>query len=307
MKVVVFGAGGMLGSMLIDYISRNSSFELVATLREQAMVANFQACYGDVDLRLFDAEDSYAETISALLSDAKWAINAIGIIKPYIQDNNSAEVVRAAKVNAIFPHVLAKAGADSGCRVIQIATDCVFSGKKGGYVELDSHDPLDAYGKTKSLGEVVADNVHHLRCSIIGPEVKGFLSLLEWFLGQEKGCTVNGFSNHMWNGITTLHFARICQGIMRDDLKLPNRQHVVPSGPVSKADLLRSIARECDRRDIEIKSVETADGVDRTLATNDASTNARIWKSAGYDREPSVDKMVAELARYRLLMGRLTV
>ena len=66
-----------------------------------------------------------------------------------------------------------------GARVLQIATDCVYSGAQGAYVETDLHDALDVYGKTKSLGECQEPNVYHLRCSIIGPEPKDFKFLIE--------------------------------------------------------------------------------------------------------------------------------
>ena len=39
-------------------------------------------------------------------------------------------------------------------KIFQIATDCVFSGKIGGYNELSNHDDLDIYGVSKSMGEV---------------------------------------------------------------------------------------------------------------------------------------------------------
>jgi dTDP-4-dehydrorhamnose reductase len=62
---------------------------------------------------------------------------------------------------------------DSGAKVIQIATDCVFSGSNGSYLETDPHDATDVYGKTKSDGEIESSAVMQLRCSIIGRENKG--------------------------------------------------------------------------------------------------------------------------------------
>ena len=95
--------------------------------------------------------------------------HAIGVIKPYIRDDDAAAVERALRVNGLFPHILARAAERSGCRVLQIATDCVYAGTIGNYREAAPHDALDVYGKTKSLGEVNSAAVHHLRCSIIGP------------------------------------------------------------------------------------------------------------------------------------------
>ena len=76
-------------------------------------------------------------------------------------------------------------------KVIQIGTDCVYSGKKGLYSETDKHDPLDVYGKSKSLGEVFDGSALIIRCSIIGPEFKKQKSFLfEWFLNQHVDCVI---------------------------------------------------------------------------------------------------------------------
>ena len=38
--------------------------------------------------------------------------------------------------------------------IIQLSTDCVFSGKKGMYIEKDSPDADDIYGRSKIMGEL---------------------------------------------------------------------------------------------------------------------------------------------------------
>src|SRR5436190_133310 len=83
-------------------------------------------------------------------------------------DVRPSEVERAVDVNARLPHLLGELARGADARILQIATDCVYSGSRGEYVESDPHDALDVYGKTKSLGESFQETVHHLRCSIIG-------------------------------------------------------------------------------------------------------------------------------------------
>lgn len=205
-------------------------------------------------------------------------INCIGLIKPYCDD-----VEAAIRVNALFPHTLPEG-------TIQIATDCVYSGRKGHYVETDLHDATDVYGKTKSLGE--APQVHNLRCSIVGPELKNHTSLLDWFLQQEKA---NGFTNHYWNGITTLAFSKICQGIIKEGIELPHIQHIVPADAVTKAALLRIIARAY-HKDIPVYDTEAPEDCDRTLGTLNPQLNERLWRAAGYDRIPTIRELVTEMA-----------
>lgn len=288
----------MLGSMVSSVLSRSGSFNLVCTVRSKTALSTF----ADHDLqtawRVFDAEQSDEDELVKVLEGASWVINAIGIIKPYIQEDNAAEIERAIAVNALFPHLLAKAATSCGCRVLQIATDCVYSGKKGAYIEDDAHDAIDVYGKTKSLGEVFSDKFFHLRCSIIGPEQKSHVSLLDWFLGQPQAAEVTGFVNHFWNGITTFHFGKLCAGIIKNNLILPHIQHIVPEDSISKAELLRYIAKSFDREDIIIKSTDADTEINRTLSTSDDGLNRMLWEAAGYMQPPTVFSMLTEMAEF---------
>lgn len=297
-SVLVLGGTGMLGSMLVDYFSRKSNLQVTATVRFDETARELGAQFPNVKWKVFDANSSDLDKAFEVINGNQWVINAIGIIKPLINDDNPFEVERAIRINSLLPHLLAKKAQEKSSKVIQIATDCVYSGDKGRYKETDPHDALDVYGKTKSLGEVYSPNVFHLRCSIIGPEPKEFKSLLEWFLGQSKNTHVNGFTNHRWNGVTTLHFAKICYGVISNDVQLFHLQHIVPSGEITKFDLLKAFSKYFNRRDVSITPFETEVPVDRTISTVNDDLNTHLWKSAGYGRPSSVPEMVEELANY---------
>ncbi len=297
-KVAILGSTGMLGAMTLESFARSGEFDLIATYRDAKEAAPFIKKYSSVNFRELDAETAGQAEIAKAIDGAAWVVNAIGVIKPYIHDDNAQEVERATLINALFPHSLGKAAAKKSAKVLQIATDCVYSGIKGSYTEEDLHDALDVYGKTKSLGEAYLGNMYHLRCSIIGPELKAHLSLMDWFLSQPKGASLNGFTNHQWNGVTTLHFARICQGIIKQDIELSHIQHVIPGNRIHKANLLKSFAKEFGRADIVINSVEAPKIIDRTLATNNEEINNQIWQAAGYDTPPTIEQMVAEVAGF---------
>jgi dTDP-4-dehydrorhamnose reductase len=138
--------------------------------------------------------------------------------------------------------------------------------------------------------------MQHLRCSIIGPETKAYASLLEWFLKQPRGAEVKGFTNHRWNGVTTLHYARFCRGIIKTQPKLAGVQHVVPTGTLSKAEMLGCFATAYGRRDLRIVPTATAIAIDRTLATENEAINAQLWREAGYETPPTIPQMIEELA-----------
>lgn len=293
MKIVILGGSGMLGSMVLKVLGREPGMQVVATFRGVDLVPV------GVQPLLLDAETATVSEIEACLAGADWAVNCIGLIKSHIRDSSSEDVQRAIRINAVFPHLLAQAATRAGTKVLQIATDCVFSGAKGLYLENDVHDPLDIYGKTKSLGEVrQVPGFHNLRCSIIGPEEKGKTSLLEWLLGHPKGSVVTGYLNHFWNGVTTLQFARICRGILSGGVVVPDLTHVMPANILSKGALLQVCAEAFRRRDLYIDLRGVSESVDRTLSTADPALNLGLWRAAGYREPPTLSAMVQELAQF---------
>ncbi len=268
-RVLVLGITGMLGSMMFRYLNKQG-FLVAGTVRNKKFIPKKST----TPIFDFDAEKAVLDERVFKKWKPTYVINCIGIIKPYCKDDDPLGVLRAIRVNALFPHLLAQLGERYGFRTIQIATDCVYSGTKGGYVETDLHDALDVYGKTKSLGEVHRGKFLNIRTSIIGPEEKGKLSLLEWFLSQPKGSSIKGFAHHRWNGVTVLQFAELVAGIINrgaqhfDTLVATSFvHHFVPNKPVDKYELMH-IFNEVFKRDLVIDRVDTiGPPVDRTLHT----------------------------------------
>lgn len=298
--MAVLGASGMLGSMVVDVLSRDGALSIIAAVRDEwwthegpKRVPEARWCSLEIGER--------QPTLAALrkLGPVDWFVNATGIVKQHIHEDRPGDVEQAILVNAHFPHWLAAVARDLRAKVLQIATDCVYSGSRGQYVETDPHDAVDAYGKTKSLGEVTAPGLYLLRCSIVGPEPRRSLSLLEWFRCQPERAAVSGYTNHLWNGVTSLRFARICGAVIRNNLVLPNLQHLVPSGHITKNDLLRCFADAFRRRDVTITPIDTPNPVNRTLSTLDPDCNRSLWGEAGYTSgPPTIPQMIAELAAF---------
>lgn len=287
----------MLGAMVADCLARDPDIDLTVTARDRER-PGVAGPAREAHCLPFDAESPQDSLAPLLAQRYDWIVNAIGIIKPHINEADPRTTERAIRVNALFPHRLAEAAARAGSRVLQIATDCVYSGTEGHCRETAPHDALDVYGKSKSLGEAPSPAIHHLRCSIIGPELKSHVSLLDWFRGQPAESVLTGFTNHRWNGVTTLAFARICRGIVHGYPRLPARQHVVPTGTVTKAEMLEGFARVFNRPDLVIRHGEAPTVVDRTLATDAEATNRLLWEGAGYPAPPTFAEMLAELGAY---------
>jgi dTDP-4-dehydrorhamnose reductase len=292
-SVVVLGASGMLGSMVVRVLAACPDLHVRATTREGAALAGVNRV--PVDALAVEDKDGRLDEV---LTGADWAVNAIGLIKPHISDCDASAIARAIRVNAAFPHRLAQTACRTGTRVLQIATDCVYAGTRGGYTESSVHDAHDVYGKTKSLGEVPASHVHHIRASIVGPEAGRVSSLLEWFRSRPRRTTIPGYLNHRWNGVTTLQFARVCAAIVRDDRSLPAVQHLVPADIVAKYQLLEMFRRSFGRTDVTVDPVDAAQAVDRSLATERSGVSECLWRAAGYPAAPTIEAMGAELAAF---------
>lgn len=265
MRIAVLGSTGMLGSMVKMYFEDKGYEVVFPTLDE------------------FDASIIQADDIIQVLGEVDYVINCIGLIKQKIDEYDTASVEDAIKINSLFPRELAK----TGYNIIQIETDCVFDGIKGNYDENSPHNPTDIYGKTKSLGEVAAKNVMHIRTSIIGPN--GPKSFFDWVVNQPENSVIDGYKNHLWNGITTLDFARICQSIIDRGItgnKMESTIHVQPLDYVSKYDLARLVAKWF-RPDIKVKKVNARQRIDRRLRT-----------ITGIIFPLRIEQMIAELRDY---------
>jgi len=140
---------------------------------------------------------------------------------------------------AVLPQRVSLLCGDRGVRFIQISSDGVFSGKRGGYGELDVPDADDLYGVAKVLGEVAASHCMTIRTSIIGPELTGHKGLLEWFLSETGECRC--YTKALFSGFPTVVLASIIRDFILPNPELCGIYHVA-SRPISKFDLLSLVA-----------------------------------------------------------------
>lgn len=284
------GATGMLGTAVMNEFL-NFEGDVVVTTRGKKL----EGLPNSISQLSFDATTDAPAAAFKGLGKVDFVVNCIGIIKPHISDSDDKQRLNALQINSLFPQKLADWASETGAKVIQIATDCVFSGHKGSYLESDAHDALDVYGKSKSLGEVPNPSMMHLRVSIIGPEVGRSTSLLEWVRNQPQGAQIFGFTDHVWNGVTTTHFGKIARGIIDSNLFKAGVFHIIPGNRLPKDKLVEKIASVFGRNDIEIQPKASGNTVDRTLETIDTEFNVMLWDAAGYETPPTIEHMLEEI------------
>jgi dTDP-4-dehydrorhamnose reductase len=252
-RVVVLGGTGMLGHKLFQVLRERFPGTICTTRKNvrQAPFDQVDVLQGPDVIHGVDVMDF--ESLHRVLADLQpdYVVNCVGIIK---QRDEAMSAIPSITVNSLLPHRLAAMVREWGGRVIHFSTDCVFSGKRGGYTEQDDSDADDLYGKSKFLGEVTTENALTLRTSIIGRELVEHKSLLDWFLSQNHK-TVKGFKRVIYAGVTTNQMAEVLSDVIRRSPPLSGLYQVV-SDPISKYDLL-CLLRDAYRLDIEIIPDET--------------------------------------------------
>ena len=286
--VAVLGTTGMLGNSVVQEFAKFDG-ELIGSARNKQTDERLAKSF------LLDANSNDLPEPLVELGESDFVINCVGVIKPYIDDNSASSRKNALLINGLFPYLLEALATERGFKVIQIATDCVFSGIKGNYVETDFHDAVDVYGKSKSLGEVPSANMMNLRASIIGPEVGRSTSLFEWVRNQPQNARIQGYTDHHWNGVTAASFAKVCKGIVESQGFVSGVQHLIPGDTVTKSQLVNHIASKTNRQDIEIVDSPSGTATDRTLATTNSGQNLKLWTNAGYKTIPNIFDLVDEI------------
>jgi dTDP-4-dehydrorhamnose reductase len=286
-KIAILGSTGMIGSGITQGFSEQG-FDVTEFNRSGKSVAASNRGSSFDALNFTQLNDFH------IFGEYDYIINLSGVIRHKISSESSSDIENAIKVNSIFPRALDNFAEKANVNVIQIGTDCVYSGRKGSYTESDSFDPTDYYGYTKVLGEAALENTMTLRVSVVGVERESSTELLNWVLNHPRKSTIPGYVNHIWNGVTPLHLAKLLIGVVNEDLHFNGVQHIVPGNKVSKHQLIKLISRAFNRDDLEILEKATSVGVDRSLDSQDRTRNVNLWSASGYDAPPKIEDMIVE-------------
>ncbi len=242
MRVLVLGHKGMLGRAVLAYLSNDPNLEV------------------ETNPFRFD-EESFTRSVQD--TDADFIINCIGKIP---QKNSTQE--EYALLNIELPVFLESLGT----RVIHPSTDCEFSGDLTvgqAYLRTSLRDANDAYGTSKaSISKRIEEefsNTKIIRTSIIGHETATAVALLDWFLSQTS--SVRGYTDHYWNGITTLEWAKQCHRLMNDWGNFPTLNQFGTEKHYSKYDVI-TLARDVYGKDIDIEPFATEKTVNKCLLSD---------------------------------------
>jgi len=247
-KVVVIGCKGMAGHVVKTCLESTGVYDVWGIARG---INSGQ--------KLINLDVSNTKELESILDNGSFdvVINCIGLLNKTAEDNPEL----AVWFNSYFPQLLASYGKKHNFKLVHISTDCVFSGKDGGYKEDSFKNGIGFYAQSKALGEVINTKDLTFRTSIIGPELnENGIGLFHWFMSQND--EVFGYSEAYWSGVTTIELAKGIHEAIKQDLT--GLYHFVNSSKISKFDLVNEF--NSNFRDGGINIISKSDyKVDKSL------------------------------------------
>lgn len=269
-RILILGAHGMAGHMINEYLRTKTSYEVYALSRNRP-TSDKEIC---LDVR---ETIELEKIIKSFHFDV--IINCIGLLN----ENAEKNIEKAIWLNSYFPHLLKMWSLNHNFKLIHISTDCVFSGRDGGYNESSESDGIGIYARSKALGEVLDDKNLTIRTSIIGPELKSDgIGLFHWFMNQEN--KIMGYRKSIWSGVTTLQLAKSITSILNSEIT--GIYHLTNNNPISKAELLE-LFKKYTLKDIEIENI------DGKYSNKSLIDNRKLL----LNEIPDYDQMIQEMVR----------
>jgi dTDP-4-dehydrorhamnose reductase len=236
-----------------------------------------------------------SDDIGTLLNECRPSVvvNAIGVTRQVIRLNGVSED-SAWSTNSSLPRELARLLEERGTRFLHLSTDCVFDGSRGLYREEDELRPTDLYAATKAAGEAVNPDATVIRTSFIGPHGSK-TGLLAWFASQPRHAVIEGYTDHTWNGVTTVALAELVRAWVVTEASFQAIQHIYSWPPLTKFELLNHLRRRLGRTDITINPRATGKPQDLTLLSSHLSSLEAAWASIGYSKIPDIQTLIEHM------------
>jgi dTDP-4-dehydrorhamnose reductase len=251
-KVLILGSSGMAGHVIKSYLERTGKFNIFDVSRSN----KYATPKFLIDITDFSALESIIQS-----NEFDYIINCVGILNQISEENPDVAIL----VNSYLPHFLEKITKSSKAKIIHLSTDCVFSGKRGNYIESDYKDGLGYYGQSKALGEISNNKDLTIRTSIIGPDLNvNGVGLFNWFINQ-KG-KILGYSNAYWSGVTTIELAKFISDLLIKRNSITGVIHLTNNSKISKYELLLLIKKVFNLSNITIEEYSKYH-VDKSLVT----------------------------------------
>lgn len=280
-KILIFGSSGLIGFGLSKFLARSSEYQVILAQRKKVTISTLKNQW----YKIKDAGSFNVDYLKKLIDETNpdIIINCLGITKHRMDNIGISKIIF---VNSVLPHMLCEIAGPKNIRLIQISTDCVFSGKKGYYNEKSCADSSDLYGKSKLLGELDNPRTLTIRTSTVGHENNTVYGLLDWFLAQKTECF--GYEKAFFSGVTTHELANIIKKYILPDCSLSGLIHV-GGYKINKFALLKIIANVYDKK---IKIIPSD-----SLVIDRSFSSKKFYDRTGYSPK-SWGTLISELRKH---------
>lgn len=271
MRFLVLGASGMAGHVISIYLKENGH-DVVGYCRRTVSFVEF-----------IEGDAKNVQRLKNVIETGNYdiVVNSIGVLNQFAESDKES----AAFLNGYLPHLLAKLTENMDTRVIHMSTDCVFSGKNPPYTENSFRDGESFYDRSKALGELNDKKNLTLRNSIVGPDINSDgIGLFNWFMKQSS--EINGYTNAMWTGITTLQLAKTIEAAALSSAH--GLINTVYKENISKYELLKLFNRYIRNDEVKINPYDGF-SLDKTLVRTNFEFDFSI---------PNYETMVNEMSEW---------
>jgi dTDP-4-dehydrorhamnose reductase len=191
MRVLVFGSEGMLGKDVVEEFS-HAFHDVVPVNRTKADITQPSQVKSIVNTTLPDL-----------------VINCAAFTDVNLAETEQRQAILA---NGFGPPSISRAAANIGVPIIHISTDYVFNGDKvAPYVESDKTDPINYYGFSKMVGEMLvkASNSKHFVVRTAGLYGANGTTFIDKVLSAyERGEALKVVNDQFTNPTSTRELAR---------------------------------------------------------------------------------------------------
>lgn len=222
----------------------------------KVLILGAKGSLGQVFVELYSDHEVFAWDRSELdVTDEAMVMQMISEIQPNLVINcaayngvDSAEEDRitAESVNGSAPGYIAKAADAIGATMVHYSTGQVFDGMNPqGYNEDDQPDPVNAYGKSKLLGEIEAqantEKIYIIRtCWLYGKPTQGKKSFTDIVLDLAQTGKVKGVGDEFGNPTYVVDLAHATRAMVEEN-KPFGTYHIINTGIASRYDWAKEV------------------------------------------------------------------
>jgi len=233
-KILILGASGMLGKVILEEFSLNCLYTIYALSRSQINECSNKIIQKKIDITNYDLFSNFLIEVNPEI-----IINCAANVDVEMCEKNkeSSDLINADIIKTIYKST-------PSTKLIYISTDSVFNGVNGSYREDDLTSPINNYAKSKLSGEINTLNLMKnsvvIRTNIYGLNDGNRRSLFEWAVDKlSRNTNILGYDNVCFNPVYTKQLANIISKLIEIDFN--GVIHVGSDESISKYEFLKKI------------------------------------------------------------------